>query len=184
MEYLISNELEKKIIIIGMENAGKTTIVKYLKIKSDEIPDKPPDMTPTKNVARSTIPKGNYIVWDFGGQEKYRNEYLENPEAYFHSVSYFYYVVDVQDYYRLFSSTMYFMAILNVITKYSPQARIIILFHKWDPDFDPNTKNLKVKFLEKVEPTLKKRNIPFMMFDTSIFTPNTIKSAFNIELLE
>ena len=79
---------------------------------------------------------------------------------------------------------MYFMAIFNVIYKYSPDAKIILLFHKWDPDFDPNKRNLKQKFLEKVEPYLKKRNVTFLMFDTSIFTPNTIKSAFNLELIE
>ena len=175
---------ERKIIVVGMENAGKSTIVKYLQIKSDDIPEKTPDMNPTKNVARTAIPEGNFIVWDFGGQEKYRNEYLEDPESYFHSVSYFYYVVDVQDYYRLFSSSMYFQAILNVVTKYSPEAKIVILFHKWDPDFDPSTKNLKEKFLKQVEPILNKRNISYLTFDTSIFTPNTIKSAFNLELIE
>ena len=78
---------------------------------------------------------------------------------------------------------MYFLAVLNVIVKYSPNAKIILLFHKWDPDYDPSTKNLKEKFLEKIMPTLEKRNIDFMMFDTSIFTPNTVKAAFNIELI-
>jgi small GTP-binding protein len=179
-----NQEKPKKIVIMGMENAGKSTIVRYLQITSYEEPDKPPDMNPTKNIARTEIEQNNIVVWDFGGQEKYRNEYLENPETYFHEVSYFYYVVDVQDYYRLFSSTMYFMAIFNVIKRYSPEAKIVFLFHKWDPDYDPSTKNLKEKFLEKVESLLQKRGSSFLMFDTSIFTPNTIRSAFNLELLQ
>jgi len=175
---------KKKIIIMGMENAGKSTIVKYLKISNYEIPENPPDMNPTNKVERTVLADKNLIIWDFGGQEVYRNEYLEKPESYFHSVSYFYYVIDVQDYYRLFSSAMYFMAIYNVISKYSLDARIVLLFHKWDPEFDPKKKNLKEKFLEKVQPYLEKRNTAYLMFDTSIFSPNTIKSAFNIDLIK
>ena len=123
------------------------------------------------------------VIWDFGGQEKYQNHYLENAISYFYEIEYFYYVVDVQDYYRLFSSTMYFMSVANLIYKYSPGAKIIFLFHKWDPDFDPKKKNLKEKFLEKVVHYLEMRKTSYLMFDTSIFTPNTIKSAFNLELL-
>ena len=179
-----NQEEPKKICLMGMENAGKSTIVKYLQISSYEIPDNPPEMNPTKNVERTILSKEKIIAWDFGGQEKYRNEYLENPDKYFHSIEYFYYVIDVQDYYRLFSSSMYFMAILNMIDKYSPDAKLIFLFHKWDPDYDPSKRDLKGKFLEKVEPTLKKRNRKYLTFDTSIFSPNSIKAAFNLDLIE
>ena len=171
---------EIKLVITGMENAGKTTIVNILTQTISEIPDKPPDMDPTKGVERSSLFQKNVVIWDFGGQETYRNEYLGNPEKYFHSVSFFYYVIDIQDYYRIASSGMYFMGIFNVIQKHSPDAKIIFLFHKNDPGFDANQRNLKGKFLGVVEPFIHANNKTFMMYDTTIFKLNSIRTAFNL----
>ncbi|MHA1745350.1 MAG: ADP-ribosylation factor-like protein [Promethearchaeota archaeon] len=167
-----------KIVIMGMENAGKSTIVDVLAQKIETTPDSPPDMHPTKGVKRSTL-QNNTMVWDFGGQELYRNEHLADPEAYLCSISVVYYVVDVQDYYRHYSSLMYFMAVYPILEKHSPDAEIVFLFHKVDPTFKMNKKKLKGKFLESIEPYLKKRDKTFGSFDTSIFDLNSIKTAFN-----
>ncbi|MFX1365985.1 MAG: ADP-ribosylation factor-like protein [Promethearchaeota archaeon] len=172
-----------KLVIIGMENAGKTTILDVLTGKINQEPNKPPSMNPTKGVDRSVVLffEKETKVWDFGGQESFRNEYISNPKKYFYSISFFYYVVDIQDYYRLIQSVMYFKGIFNLIRKYSPEAKIIFLFHKMDPDYDPNERNLKEKFLEKVESDLKLENIPYTMYDTTIFDIKTIKTAFGQE---
>ncbi len=42
----------QKIIIIGMENAGKTTIVNLLSQKDNISPSNPPNMIPTKGVKK------------------------------------------------------------------------------------------------------------------------------------
>ena len=117
MNHAENEEKPIKLVIIGMENAGKTTILDILTGKINEISDKPPSMNPTIGVERSTILffEKETKVWDFGGQETYRNEYLSNPEKYFHTISFFYYVVDIQDYYMLVSSVMYFRGIFNLI---------------------------------------------------------------------
>lgn len=175
---------QKKLVILGLENAGKTTIVDILKKETTISLHRPPDMYPTKGVQRSSLFQGRIVVWDLGGQEIYRNEYLANPESYFKGISFCYYVVDVQDYYRLPFSTMYFMGVLNLINKYSPNAEIILLFHKMDPDFNPNTRNLKGKFLEKAEPFLQQSDTSFKIFDTTIFNIEGIKTAFGKEIFK
>ena len=167
-----------KIVIMGMENAGKSTIVDVLTQKIKKTPLIPPDMHPTKGVERKTLIQKNTVVWDFGGQELYRNEYLADPEAYLRSVSLVYYVVDVQDYYRVLSSMMYFKTVLPVILKNCPDVEILFLFHKMDPTFDPSIKNLKQKFLESIEPYMKSHNKPFVVYDTTIFDLNSIETAF------
>lgn len=178
-----NQERQRKIVIVGLENAGKTTIVDLLKQETTVTLRKPPDMSPTKGVERRSLFEGKLMIWDLGGQEIYRNEYLANPESYFKMISFCYYVVDIQDYYRLFQSTMYFMGVLNLIKKYSPNARIVILFHKMDPDFNPDKKNLKEKFMEKIEPVLLESNILFETFETTIFDIVSIKTAFSLEKL-
>ncbi|MHA1512149.1 MAG: ADP-ribosylation factor-like protein [Promethearchaeota archaeon] len=179
----MSNEIKQdeliKVVIMGLENAGKTTIVDVLaqKIRSDQL--NTPDMHPTKNVERRTLSEKNVVVWDFGGQEIYRNEYLADPENYLRSISYAYYVVDVQDYYRVFFSVMFFMTVLPTIIKHSPDAEIGIIFHKTDPKFDPKKKNIKSLFLDKVEPFILGHKKSIEIFDTTIFEINSIKNAFN-----
>ncbi|MFX1489466.1 MAG: ADP-ribosylation factor-like protein [Promethearchaeota archaeon] len=178
-----NEDLPIKLVIMGMENAGKTTILDVLTGKIKEPHHKPPSMNPTKNVERSTILffQKETKVWDFGGQEVYRNEYIAHPEKYFHSISFFYYVVDIQDYYRLFPSVMYFKGIFNKIKNYSPEAKIIFLFHKSDPDYAADERDLKGQFLEKITPELKLTNTPYIMYDTTIFDIKSIKIAFGLE---
>lgn len=170
-----------KLAMLGMENAGKSTIVDYLTKGIDSVPKKPPDMHPTKNVAKNKVllNEKDFVVWDFGGQEMYRNDYINNPDKYFREVSYFYYVVDVQDYYRVMSSSMYFTGILQIIKKYSPPAEIIVLFHKMDPDFDTSKKEVKQQFLKLTDKVLKANKKPITSYDTTIFDLTTINEAFS-----
>ena len=172
-----------KLVIMGMENAGKTTILDVLKGKIIETPNKPPSMNPTKGIERSTLLffEKETKVWDFGGQESFRNEYLLNAEKYFPTISFFYYVVDIQDYYRLVPSVVYFRGIFNLVKKYSPDAKLIFLFHKKDPEYPPDERNLKGKFLEMIEPILKLRDTLYTMYDTTIFDIKSIKTAFGQE---
>ena len=168
-----------KVVIMGMENAGKTTIIDVLTQKIKNPPHlHPPDMYPTKGVERRNLIEKNTIIWDFGGQELYRNEYLTEAESLLQSISFVYYIADVQDYYRLYSSMMYFKVVFPKILKYSPDAEVIFLFHKMDPKFDPNTKNLKEKFLENVESFLEVYEKPLEIYETTIFDLNSIKTAF------
>jgi hypothetical protein len=76
---------------------------------------------------------------------------------------------------------MYFRGIFNLIKKYSPDAKVIFLFHKTDPDYTPDERNLKGKFLEKIEPQLKLTDTKYIMYDTTIFDIKSIKNAFGLE---
>ncbi len=184
MSDLKNQEQKIKLVILGLENAGKTSILDLLKQKTEVTLRKPPDMYPTKGVERRSLFQGKIMVWDLGGQEVYRNDYLANPESYFKEISFCYYVVDIQDYYRLAISTMYFMGVFNLIKRYSPDARIVLLFHKMDPDYNPSTRNLKEIFLEKIEPFMQNNDTSFMSYDTTIFDLNSIKTAFSKEVLQ
>lgn len=164
-----------------MENAGKSTIVNILTKGIDINLRSPPDMDPTRGVEKGTLllNEKDIAIWDFGGQESYRSDYMNNPDRYFKMVSYFFFVIDCQDYYRYVTSAMYFSGILQLIKRFSSEAKIVLLFHKMDPNFDPTIKSVKKQFLEKVEPVLKANNTPFLCYDTTIYNFGTIKNAFS-----
>ena len=76
-ENKIKNNTTKKIIFIGLDNGGKTSIVLSLKglnlmsLKSSN---------PTRGIETSNlnINDEKFNIWDFGGQEQYRNIHLED----------------------------------------------------------------------------------------------------------
>jgi small GTP-binding protein len=125
---------EQKIVVIGLSNAGKTTILRKFggQIGIKDLAK----LTPTKGVQRKEIVTSDMalILWDFGGQEEYRNVYLSNPEKYFLKVDLVIYVIDLQDPDNYETSIAYFKQILDVFEKLEENPYILIFIHKYDPD--------------------------------------------------
>ena len=71
-----------KIIISGLDNAGKTSILTAFDKKYD-FEKEVLELEPTKRIEyqRTQFLKNSIIFWDMGGQERYRNEYLSNLDA-------------------------------------------------------------------------------------------------------
>ena len=125
---------EQKIVVIGLSNAGKTTILRKFggQIGIKDLAN----LTPTKGVQRKEIVTSDMalILWDFGGQEEYRDVYLSNPEKYFLKVDLVIYVIDLQDSDNYEKSINYFKQILEVFNKLEENPYILIFIHKFDPD--------------------------------------------------
>jgi small GTP-binding protein len=180
----------KKIVFIGMDNAGKTTIINSF---SQQMKDYRA-ITPTSRVERTEMHLlgKEIMVWDFGGQDKYRELYITNPEKYFDEISFLFFVVDVQDESRLQLSIDYFQKIIEGLLALSPDAKIILLFHKNDPDKQDLIEklNIQIKFLEAVEPYIDtyRSNIKsgdgIKRYNTSVFYLTSIIRAVTEPLLE
>jgi small GTP-binding protein len=125
---------EQKIVVTGLANAGKTTILRKFggQIGIKDLAK----LAPTKGVQRKEIVTSDMalILWDFGGQEEYRNVYLSNPEKYFLKVDLVIYVIDLQDPDNYEKSITYFKQILEVFEKLEENPYILIFIHKFDPD--------------------------------------------------
>lgn len=170
----------QKIALLGLSNAGKTSILKTILYQFEDLEG----LMPTKSVKRSQIDflGREIIVWDFGAQERFLKNYFRSPEKYFQSIEYLYYVVDSQDEDRLIESMSYFLKAYNYISKYSPEAVILLLFHKIDPDYNGyvDFNNIEQKFLERTIPIIQENSVsPPQILHTSIFTPMSIISAFS-----
>ncbi|XP_010186153.1 PREDICTED: ADP-ribosylation factor-like protein 5B, partial [Mesitornis unicolor] len=79
-EALMSNEgLKHKVIIVGLDNAGKTTIL-YQFLMNEVVHTSP---TIGSNVEEIVVKNTHFLMWDIGGQESLRsswNTYYSNTE--------------------------------------------------------------------------------------------------------
>lgn len=173
------SKVESKLAILGLQAAGKTSIIKVLTQEFDMLTS----LRPTQSVERTFIEilGKELVLWDFGGQEIYRNKYLSAPERYFDQISFVYYVVDIQDAKILDDSIKYFNAIFDNIKIYSPNAKIIILFHKNDPTLEAmmDKNNVKQRFMDAVAESLEKAKFSIIIYKTSIYNHMSIITAFS-----
>jgi GTPase SAR1 family protein len=171
----------QKIAILGIANAGKTSIIKTLAQQFNAL------VKPTTGVERTNFEflGLNLNLWDFGGQSSYRERYLDNPDRYFDLVSYLFYVVDLQDFSVLDESIEYFRNLMPNVTKHSPEAKFILLFHKADPNMNGlfDLKDIKQNFLTGVAPILEHYGIKILIYETSVYNPMSVITAFSQPLL-
>jgi len=171
------DSLEKaaqKVIIIGLDNAGKTAIMSKFggRLGINDLAD----LKPTKGVDRRYIKTENsdvdLYVWDMGGQAQYRSKYLKNPEQYFLNIDLLIYVIDVQDSDRFVESFEYFEQILKILAIIEEEPFTLIYLHKCDPDLkhDPETL-LKIELLkENINQLLTQYGFDYEAYLTSIFS--------------
>ncbi len=128
-----------KVIIAGLDNAGKTSILTALNKKYDFHKDII-SLTPTIRVEYQATEflKNRVVFWDMGGQEKYRKLYQEKQDLYFSNTDLLVYVVDIQDPGRIENSMSYLDMILKNFKKHKMDVPLIISFHKFDPEFIRN----------------------------------------------
>ncbi|XP_038046385.1 ADP-ribosylation factor-like protein 3 [Patiria miniata] len=99
------HETELRVLLLGLDNAGKTTILK--KLASEDISR----INPTQGFNVKTVKTGNWHlnVWDIGGQQKIR-PYWAN---YFDNTSILIYVIDSSDSERLEETSLELATLLS-----------------------------------------------------------------------
>ncbi|MHA1490843.1 MAG: ADP-ribosylation factor-like protein [Promethearchaeota archaeon] len=130
----------QKIIVIGLDNAGKTAMLNKFggRMGIEDLVN----LKPTKGVHRKIIENSNLdlVILDMGGQKKYRNVYLEKPENYFLQIDLLIYIIDLQDPDRFEESFQYFGEIIDILIIYEENPHVLIYLNKYDPELknDPN----------------------------------------------
>ena len=170
-----------KVAILGLANAGKTSIVKNVQ-KTYHIGQ---SLSPTKSVERSIfkIFGKNAILWDYGGQEEYRSSYLEKPERFLSDIRYLFFVIDVQDPENFIQSLNYFSDVYDFIHEHTPQLIVSIMLHKIDPkitktpEIRDRVKSLKRKF----GAILVNREVGY--YETSVYDALSLLTSISIPIL-
>ncbi len=124
----------KKIILMGLSNAGKTCI--YERVFEGKKPWELIHQTATKGISYKDYEIGQMtkpMIWDLGGQKQYLDEY-HGPlrKNIFRKASILLYVVDVTDYERFDNARIELEWSANQMFSYNPDAKINVFLHKVD----------------------------------------------------
>ncbi|MEX2754582.1 MAG: ADP-ribosylation factor-like protein [Candidatus Sigynarchaeota archaeon] len=173
-----------KILFSGLDFAGKSSIIATVKNEFEKIVNP----QPTKLTERSefTFLGQSIHDWDMGGQRLYRIQYLKRPMIYYADTSILFYVIDVLDEERYDEAIDFLYDTLQLFDKLNVNPLISILFHKYDPDVERDSKKnrieLKITALtNKIKVLAYGRDLLF--FRTSIFNRYTVIDAFSKTLL-
>ncbi len=172
-------EIPTKIAIMGMQNAGKTSLINFLLAQSPD--EKFKETEPTVSVDHKIMKLDNHqlAIWDFGGQESFRKEYLQNPDEFFVNTGLLMFIVDSQDDTFYADSIEYLHSILEIMQKMNPSLHVVVDLHKYDPDLTSDIDFLvKTQWLEeKFKTLLKATKFSYEFMRTSIFSEITGANA-------
>ena len=168
-----SSKSTKKIVLMGLDNSGKTSIV--LCLKGVKNLSSFSAITPTRGfeINKFRALSSEFNIWDFGGQEKFREDYFKNFEDHIKGASKLIYVIDIQDRERYDISLEYLSEIIKLLRKSKINIDFSLFLHKFDPDMEIIKKEIKeevIKTLIKQIEDLIPLNFPYQMFKTSIYT--------------
>ncbi|MFX1502845.1 MAG: ADP-ribosylation factor-like protein [Promethearchaeota archaeon] len=174
----------KKLLMIGLDNGGKTSILAVVQDKFSIIKS----LLPTRGVKREKLDFFGYpiISWDLGGQVQYREKlYFNRPELFFTEADIMLYVVDSQDPDRIPEAANYFREALKVLKDLHEKPEVLIVLSKSDQDirktlqWQQNVTSIKNKFNNIAD---EFRDFTVDYCDTTIFQRETIMQMFSIAL--
>jgi len=162
----------KKLLILGLDKAGKTSIVLSLKGKTSLLSFYKLNPTRGEQIHNFQTLNSEFNIWDFGGQERYRKDYFKDFKKYLLGTSKLIFVIDIQDKDRYDLALDYFQKIMNLLTD-NTDIDFSIFLHKFDPDLretHPEITNSVVDGLIQQIKDIIPSNIFYNFFKTTIYT--------------
>ncbi|MFX1583970.1 MAG: ADP-ribosylation factor-like protein [Promethearchaeota archaeon] len=179
----LSIKRQLKILFVGLDRAGKTSFLYGIKKRYSEIIK----VLPTKGVVRTEEKlfeeqNSQISIWDLGGQQKYREKFLEQGKIYLYNVDLLFYFIDIQDIKRIKEAIDLFKKILDSLRDLDEFPPIVICVNKFDPDLK-KSKQIKqnIKILE-IEIIKCSYDFFFKIFHTSVFDHWSLISAYSYGL--
>jgi GTPase SAR1 family protein len=168
---------------VGLSGCGKTSI--YSVAFAAKSPEDTRSLSPTILYETRRHPfLGLQIgIFDFGGQEQYRQEYLEKPEV-FRGTDILIPIVDLHAPEKFEEAKEYFKDLLDIYRKNNEKPRIYLFYHKYDTEdyekelLDTNVKKAKETFGEVFEA------YNFKSYLTSIYDQDKLAKIFRDILIE
>ncbi len=121
-----------KIIMAGLDGAGKSAILDLVQNKMVHVLD----TQPTKGLARreAEIMGNSIMISDLSGQGDHRKMYLSKP-AYLERTSAYVFVVDLKDAARYGDALEHFEQALTIFNAFEMRPKVYIMLHKFDEEY-------------------------------------------------
>jgi len=176
-----SNEF--KLVIAGLDNAGKTSALIALRQKYNFY-ERVKNLKPTIKIDYSSfkfLKTFRINLWDMGGQRKFREIYVNNP-IYFEDTDYIYYLIDIQDEIKFEETVEYLHELLDIYRTLSYSNEVIICFNKFDPQYRNSEDFLDRANMIKKLIISQNKDIKFEFYYTSYYDISSISKAFSHSL--
>ncbi|MFX0059671.1 MAG: ADP-ribosylation factor-like protein [Candidatus Hodarchaeota archaeon] len=166
-----------KISLVGLGGCGKTSV--YSVAFAEKSPEDTKSLSPTilYETRRHPFLGLQVGIFDFGGQEQYRKEYMEKPEI-FRGTDILIPIVDLHDPNNFERAKEYFEGLLDIYRKNNEKPKIFLFLHKYDTEdyqkelLDTNVKKAKDMFLN----IFKDYDFDYML--TSIYQQDELAKVF------
>ena len=161
-----------KILIMGLDNSGKSSILLSLTKTTNLLSYF--SLKPTKgiNIVKIEDQNTSFHIWDFGGQEQYRQQYLLDFGKYSEVVDKIIFVIDVQDIHRYDAALKYLEDILHLVID-KTELQLSIFLHKFDPYIEAlenySEEKINTRLVNKINEIIAD-NFNFKIFKTTIYT--------------
>jgi len=163
-----------KITFVGLDNAGKTSIIQFLQKKltlgEPIVPTKKAEVS-SQEISLLGL---NITHWDLGGQEQYRTLYFQNKKKYFSDVPILIFVIDIKDKVRYDTALAYLKKVMETLKEFGNETKILVLFHKYDPN------SVEISDLLKYSEDLRAKILKFQIFKDITFYKTSIYNNLSI----
>lgn len=172
-----STNLKKptKILIMGLDNSGKTSILMSLRKNTNLLSYF--SLRPTKGLSVEEFDddEQKLVCWDLGGQAQYRKKYLKDFSRYAKETEKIIFVIDVQDTNRYGLALEYLEELIDVLKNSEYIIEISLFLHKFDPnlikkeDFKKLYQRINTELVDRIK-TIIPDAFNYNLFKTTIYT--------------
>ena len=158
---------------MGLDNSGKSSIVLCLKGVKNLASFNAIKPTRGFEINKFNTMGLDFNIWDFGGQEKFREDYVKDFKNHIKGTSKLIYVLDIQDNKRYDLSLEYLAKIIALLqeNKFNPDFSLFL--HKFDPDMEVINKEINEELIQILIKQIKDiipQNFLHQIYKTSIYT--------------
>ena len=177
MEKILGNpdvtKKETKIVIMGLDNSGKTSILLGLQKKTNLLSYYALKPTQGLNITNLKEEDKTYSIWELGGQAKYRGEYLQDLKKYTQKADKIIFVIDVQDIPRYKVALDYIEKIMTYLKSTEERPELSIFLHKFDPGLEEiesfSSESISSRLINRLI-SIVPSGFDFHIFKSSIYT--------------